>query len=231
MKNIRLRSAFVVTAVVLAQGCQGCPPVTLKTLDLNPKSHATGTSGIRGSMGFCLSAGNPPPSSFSPGSGQVMVGFDNFFKPGTDPFPCNDVRAQVFRAGLTFDVSQFDSIVSSDLLLDTQASLSRTGGVTGSTPSVATTLGEGVGPFNSAMVDDNEASIAGLTGSIDVGVTGQVKDWLSNAHPNFGFVIWGPTGTVDPNNPPENNDAKISFYGNIRLRVVYNPAQNPRAPQ
>jgi hypothetical protein len=81
------------------------------------------------------------------------------------------------------------------------------------------------------MPDDNEASIAGLTGSIDVGVSGQVRDWISKAHPNFGFVIWGPTGPVDPSNPPENNDAKVSWYGNIRLRVIYNPAQNPRAPQ
>jgi hypothetical protein len=227
----RWRSAFTLTAIVLAQGCQGCPPVTLKTLDLNPKSFATGTSGIRGSMGYCLSAGNPPPTSFSPGKGQVMVGFDNFFAAGSKPFPCDDVRAAVFRAGVLFDVSQFDSIASADLLFDTQTSISRSGSTTTSAPSVATTLGLGTGAFSTAMPDDDEASIAGLTGSIDVGVSGQVHDWITNAHPNFGFVIWGPTGLVDPGNPPENNDAKVSWYGNIRLRVVYNPAQNPRAPQ
>jgi hypothetical protein len=128
-------------------------------------------------------------------------------------------------------VSQFDSIASADLSFDTQNSISRSGGTTSPAPSVATTLGEGIGPFTTAMLDDNEASIAGLTGSIDVGVSGQVRDWISKAHPNFGFVIGGPTGIVDPSNPPESNDAKVSWYGNIRLHVIYNPAQNPRAPQ
>lgn len=140
----------------------------------------------------------------------------------------------VFRAGVLFDVSQFDSIVSADLLLDTQSSISRSGGETiGQSPaaSFATTLGGGIKPFSTVMPDDNEVSIAGLSGSIDVGVSGQVRDWISNAHPNFGFVIWGPTGPVDPSNPLQDNDAKVSFYGNVRLRVVFNPAQNPRAPQ
>jgi hypothetical protein len=117
----RLRSAFILAGVVLGQGCQGCPPVTLKTLDLNPSTTpATGNSGILGSIGYCLKAGNPPPSTFSPGAGQMMVGFDNFFKAGTPPLPCNDVRAAIFRSGVMFDVSQFDSIVGADLLLDTQ---------------------------------------------------------------------------------------------------------------
>lgn len=62
-------------------------------------------------------------------------------------------------------------------------------------------------------------------------ISGQVRDWISKAHPNFGFVIGGPTGMIDPSNPPENNDAKVSWYGNIRLHVIYNPTQNPRAPQ
>ena len=35
---------------------------------------------------------------------------------------------------------------------------------------------------------------------------------------------------MDPNNPPENNKATLSWYENFNLRVVYNPALNPRAP-
>jgi hypothetical protein len=228
------RAALFLMAALTVSGCQGCPPVTLKTLDLNPTSLAVGTSGVSGSTGWCLSAGNPPPSTFSAGKGQLMAGFDNFFKAGAPPFPCNDVRAVVFRSGVLFDVSQFDSIVSADLLFDTQNSISRSGSET--TPqsppaSNATTLGVGTKTFTTAMPDDNEASIAGLSGAIDVGVSSQVGDWVTKARPNFGLVIWGPHGPVDPNNPPEDNDAKITWYGNFKLRVIYNPAQNPRAPQ
>ncbi len=229
-----LRSIIALGAVVSACGCQGCPPVTLKTLDLSASSAATGTSGVQGSIGWCISAGNPPGTSFSPGAGRVMVGFDDFFKAGSPPFPCNDVRAVVFRAGVMFDVSQFDSIVSADLLFDTVASVSRSNGeTTGQNPaqSFATTLGEGTGKFTTKMPDDNEVSLTPASGSIDVGVSSQVRDWITKAHPNFGFVLWGPTGPVDPNNPPEDNDAKVSWYTNFKLRVVYNPAQNPRAPQ
>ena len=45
------------------------------------------------------------------------------------------------------------------------------------------------------------------------------------------FVLAGPTGLVDLNNLPENNEGKLSWYGNFKLRIVYNPALNPRAPQ
>ena len=132
---------------------------------------------------------------------------------------------------MLFDVSQFDHIVIADLLFDTQASISRNGGNTTASTSVATTLGLSTGPFTGPLPDDDEASIAGLTGSIDEGVTAQLRDWTTNAHPNYGFVIGGPTGPVNPDSFPENNDAKVSWYGNFRLRVVYNPALNPRAPQ
>lgn len=162
-----------------------------------------------------------------------MVGFDDFFNPGTDPFPCSDIRDAIFRGGVAFDVSQFDSVVSADFLFDTANSVNRSGGeTTGQIPpkSVATTLGVGTQAFSPAMPDDNEASLPSGP-NIDVGVSGQVRDWVSKARPNFGFVIWGPRGPVDPNNPPEDNDAQVSFYTNFKLRIVYNPAQNPRAPQ
>jgi hypothetical protein len=221
-------------AVLMMQGCPGCPPIALKTIEVRPKSLAIGRSGVSGSMGWCLSAGHPPPSPFSAAKGQVMVGFDDYYKSGTAPFPCDDIRAVVFRGGVLFDLGAFDSVVSADLLFDTQNSINRSNGETiGQSPpaSYATTLGVGTKAFTNELPDDNEASIAGLSGVIDVGVTNQVRDWVTSARPNFGFVIWGPRGLVNPSSPPKDNDATISWYGNFRLRIVYNPASNPRAPQ
>jgi hypothetical protein len=222
----------VLLTILLVIGCLGCP-VKLKTIDLTPTSVATGTSGVSGSTGFCISAGHPPPSSFSVGNAQMMVGFDDFFKAGADPFPCDDVRAAVFRAGALFDVSPFDSIVSANLLFDTQKSVITIGIIRATqspAKSQATKIGVGTKAFTTKMPDTNEASLP--TGSsVNVGVSQQVRDWITKTVPNFGFVISGPRGLVDPQNPPKDNDAQVSWYTNLRLRVVYNPAQNPRAPQ
>jgi hypothetical protein len=211
----------------------GCKPVHLKTLDLTPSKLNTGETGSGGSEGWCFSQGNPPFSSFSAGPDQVLVGFDNFFKAGADPFPCNDLRATVFRGQVEFDVSKFDSIVSADLLFDTVGSVKRESGETTSTSpptSFATTLGMATSPVSDKFFFDNEVSLnAGP--SFDIGVSNQVRDWLDKSHGNNGFVLAGPTGLVDDNNLPENNKAEVSFYGNFKLRIVYNPDQNPKAPQ
>ena len=225
--------AMLMLLMITLSGCDKCSPVILKTLELQPGRIANGAPGVRGSSGWCLSAGNPPPTSFSPGPRQVMVGFDNFFEAGSDPFPCDDIRAQVFRGAVPFDVSQFDSVVSAELLFDTQGSIIRSGGETTSTSpptSHATTLGVATPPLTANLFFDNDASLAGGP-NINIGVSSQVRDWVDKSKPNLGFVLAGPTGLVDSSNPPENNDAKVSWYGNFRLRIVYNPALNPRAPQ
>jgi hypothetical protein len=211
----------------------GCHPVTLKTLDLQPVDIKTGLTGIAGSHGWCFSAGNPPPSPFSAGAGEVLVGFDDYFKPGSNPFPCDDIRVAVFRGGVRFDVSQFDSIVSADFIFDVSRSISRTGGgeTVGTVPgkSFATVLGLATQPFTSAMPYDDEASMP-TDSSIDLAVATQVRSWVDKSHGNFGFVIAGPRD-FNPSSPAEDNDASLSFYRDFKLRIIYNPAQNPRAPQ
>jgi len=237
MKTIIKKTNAILIGLILfalfMSGCDKCSPVALKTMDLKPTATFTGSSGTSGSEGWCFSQGNPPPSSFSAGPGQVMVGFDNFFKPGADPFPCNDLRDTVFRGNVAFDVSQFDSVASADLLFDTQNSIERSNGeTTASSPpkSFATVFGTATSTSTGKLPFDNEASLPGGQ-SIDVGVSSQVRSWVDKSHPNHGFVIAGPTDLVDSSNPPENNQAKVSWYGNFKLRIVYNPAQNPHAPQ
>lgn len=208
-------------------------PVTLKTITLKPVNMAIGTSGAQGSSGYCFSSGDIPPVAFSPGSGQVMVGFDDYFAPGTEPFPCDDIRWANFRAGVLFDLSPFDNLAIATLKFDTASSVERDpSGTRGTSPgkSFATTLGVGTAPFSSQMPDTNEAVLpAGPAISIVVG--GQVHDWVANGVANHGFVIWGPRDHINVSNPPKNNNAALSFFQNFALEVVYNPALNPRAPQ
>ncbi len=228
-----LAAAIAATSLATSPGCDSCTPVRLKSWDLKPIAQPTGTSGPMGSMGYCLSAGDTPLSSFSPGKGQVMVGFDNFFRAGSGPFPCDDLRATVFRGGVLFDLASFDVLATATLSFETARSISRTNGETvGSIPgkSVATTLGIASRAFTSTMPETNLVSLPAGP-NVSVTVTGQVGNWVTKAEPNFGFVIGGPTGLVDNSNPPKNNDASLSWYQRFNLHVVYNPALNPRAPQ
>jgi hypothetical protein len=162
-----------------------------------------------------------------------MVGFDDYYKPGRQPFPCNDIRVAVFRAGVLFNLSAFDSVGLATLTFETLRSVSRSNGETvGQNPpkSFATTLSVATEPFSSQMNADDDA-ILSAGPSFSIGVGGQVLDWTRRTRPNFGFVLWGPTDHINENNAPENNDAQVSWYGRFALTVIYNPALNPRAPQ
>ena len=224
-------AALLMLAVVL-NGCGA----TLKTIDLTPSQTFQGFAGGGGAHGFCFSADDPNMNTFSAGPGQLMVGFDDWFRPGAQPFPCDVFRSFVFRAGVKFDVSKFNSIVAASLLFDTAASVSRDNGETvGQSPafSFANLLGlahSSLGSDN-ALTDDDEASLNQTSGSINVGVSFQVRDLLNGSHANNGFVIGGPMAVPTKDNHPEDNKAQVSWYQNFRLRIVYNPAQNPNAPQ
>lgn len=211
----------------------GCAPGMLKTVELQPLATTTGTSGEAGSFGFCASQRTIPAPTFSPAPAQMMVGYDDFFRAGTPPFACDDLRVSVFRGGVKFDLSQFDAIVNAELLLDTMKSVTCSDGdlIGASTPiSYANQLCVATEMFSSKMLCDNEALLP-VGDTISVGVSNQVRDWISKSRNNFGFVLGGPRPPFPATSPPRDNDAKISWYNNFRLRIRYNPALNLRAPQ
>jgi hypothetical protein len=59
-----------------------------------------------------------------------------------------------------------------------------------------------------------------------------VKKMIGNQLPTRTFVVGGPHPvTGAPNQVFFDNDARFSWYEVRRLRVLYDPARNPRAPQ
>ena len=224
-----LRLTFLILSTLLLAGCD---QVSLKTLELQPIDIVAKSAGAKGSKGVCVAQADPPFSTFSAGPDQALVGFDNFYERGSAPLPCDDFRAQVFGSAIVFDPKDFYDIVSADFLFDTQSSVQRSNGETlGSSPprSWATELGMATSHENSVEFDNAVPLPFGP--SFAIGVSDQVRKWIDDSHTNLGFSINGPTGPVDNNHIPENNDAKLSWYRNFRLRIVYNPKQNPNAPQ
>lgn len=229
----RIVFLLVLVGAVVAISLSSCSdqPSTLKTLELTPRAHFTGRHFFGGDKGLCISSVSVPGTPFSAGFNQVMVGHDNFFVSGTF---CDRLRALTFRGVVDFDLSQFDSIVSANLMFDTQRSAERTGdGTLGRNPpkSFANTLGLVTSPVNLTRLDYDTDAPLGPGPLFDVAVTQQVKSWLDGSHPNNGFVLAGPLGLPGHSDPHENNEVKLSWYGNFKLRIVYKPASNPRAPQ
>ena len=222
-------------ALLILTGCG-----TVNSITLNPSPTALNPSAItwngdhRDTKGFwCSIITYSLGPSFSAGDGQTLSGFEDLFDPGSGPFPCVVHADDIYRGVVAFDLSQFDTIVSADLKFSTDSS------VTGAAPNFvgqnppacnATTLG--MASSSDLRSFDNLVSLPPCGPSLDVGVRDQVRQWLGSlpAHPNFGFVIAGPKLSL-PDDLPDDNNTNVTWYGNFQLTVLYDPSQNPRAPQ
>jgi hypothetical protein len=232
---VKAQSLAPCLSIAAALALAGCA-ATLKTIDLPAQSlFATSIVG-GGAFGFCYGADDPPPTSFSPGPGELLVGFDDWRRPGAPPFPCDTVRDVAFRSGIAFDLAKFKTVVNAELLFDTANSVTRAGGETTSQQppqSAATALGLAVKPLGTdpGLLDEEETALASSTGSQDINVTAQVREWLSGSRANNGFVLSGPLPAPTEDAHPSDNDAKVSWERNFRLRLQYDPSKNPGAPQ
>jgi hypothetical protein len=239
--------------IIVAASClflAGCPkPVTLKTIVLQPTSVTSGYQTafaqswecdvpLPGQGGFLNGLG-PEPSN----AGEAPSGFDDIYNHGADPFQCNEQEQILYRGHVQFDLSQFDDPVSATLNI---TSVRSTQNVQPQSPPqcVATILGmstgtrdDGQGPY--FWDYDNDASIGGpippsacqtiINPLFAIGVSNQVRQWMTQQHFNWGFIIAGPN--LGPPSVPSDNNGAVTFYSGFQLSVLYNPALNPRAPQ
>lgn len=233
MKHISLMGSGITISSIILVVLSGCAPMPLKTVELQPLMTTTGTTIDSGSFGFCSAQGKTPLTTFSAEEGTIMVGYDDYLKGGKAPFACDDVHVSVFRGGVKFDVSQFDSIVNAEFQLNTTKSISRSNGkiVDTAVPiSYANKLCMATEIYSSRMLCDY-ATLLPVGETITLGVTEEVRDWVNMRRNNFGFVLNGPRVAFSPQAPPKDNDAKISWYSNFRLRITYAPALNSRVQQ
>jgi hypothetical protein len=208
-----------------------CAPI--KQIELRPQLVRTGIGGFGVSEGVCLSVGSAPPLAFLPRFGEAMVGFDDYYDPGTNPFPCSTSRMAIYRSVVIFDLSQFDHIAAGSLTFFLSSSASRANGeFTRSIPglnSVATAWGPGTqAPSNDLPYDYFGDLGPGTNQKIPLDTA--LSEWSSHTRANFGIVLDAPR-TVTPGDHPKDNDLQISWYDNFRLLITYNPKLNPRAPQ
>jgi hypothetical protein len=223
-------------AIALLAAC--ATPWYFRIDEIHPSELSTSAPGPSGEFGACLEAQAFLPFQAPvvplPG-GQVLVGYDNRFEPGTEPFPCHRIRASLWRGYVTFPLDKYDSIISAFLLFDTVRSLDRYPDknpqrMFASVPGESYATRVGMPGANFAIVD--AVPVRGRL-PVEAHVTDHVSQWISGAVANEGFVIANGDDVLplSPTSLPRKNDAKISWYANFRLRVLYNVPDNPRTPQ
>jgi hypothetical protein len=182
---------------------------------------------------WCFDGGNGgleigPDYSAAPG--QFIAGLEDIDQGGGGPFACEKIFDYNFRGAVAFDLSQFQKVIGATLKVDIPNSISANGEVVSQNPPVcnATVVAEASGSDEYAFDPSNSKPLP-TCGPYNIGVTEYVKDWL-NGTPNFGFIFAGPR--IDfPNSLPNDNSAAITSYSNFQLVIVYNTADNPKAPQ
>jgi hypothetical protein len=78
----------------------------------------------------------------------------------------------------------------------------------------------------------DEVPLGWRTRPVEVNVTSFVTQWIAGARPNAGFAIANQSDIQRMRYDviPHDNDAQLTWYGNFRLRILYNVPDNPRTP-
>jgi hypothetical protein len=243
----------------LALFLAGCPkPIVLKTLTLNA-TQVTSSNEWAYSQTWECSVPLPGQGLYLNGlgpeqanQGEANSGEDQIFNQGANPLPCNEQEDIIYRGQFSF-VSQEPQLIPTDLtMFDSIVSATLNFGISRSTSNaqpqeppvcVATVLGmstgtkdEGSGPYywdydNDVPINAENPCVTLIPPQYSIGVSSQVRQWISGSHPDYGFIIAGPN-LGEPNSGNANsNNGNVSFYNGFQLVILYNPALNPRAPQ
>lgn len=229
---MKIATGFLLLSACLA-GC--AKPWYFRIDEVAPSDVRTTYVGATGGFGVCLSRPDVPPPSLDHAAGQAVVGFDDYYKAGTQPFPCHDIRAASVRAIVRFPLERYDSVLSAFLIFDTVRSIDRSNGVSyGTIPGIsyATRIGRADVTNDEWVID--EQPLGWRTHPVEVNVTPYLPAWFANPQANHGFILADDRPVPhrdDPEAVPRDNDAKLSWYGNFRLRLLYNVPDNPRTPQ
>ena len=170
--------------------------------------------------------------SFSPSGSQILVGFEDFWDPGTNPFPCWEKIDHAYRTAISFDMGPLagKKLWNATLTFTNQKTVATIFGAPAtclseimlgnSDWSGATDLIQGDSyldlPTGTGVNVNNPTVHITNSTAYKIDVTDAVRSWLNGSRPNFGFVFRGPR-----ENYAKDNDQCGSFFGDIKLTVEY----------
>ena len=176
--------------------------------------------GIAGSL-------NPPP-------GAVNVGYENYWDPGSDPFPCWEGEDTFWRAGLQFDQDLLKSYVQAHGLVTATLRFRMTGSqfsclarldqatqdMTGWVPDAGgVILSDGAGmniPVGPLASINQWPFKESADGHFEIDVTSMVRPWVTYADSvGYGFVLVSGDESL-----PRNNVSCTSVYTDFQLTLT-----------
>ncbi len=113
--------AIFMTALMLS----ACSDGTIKTTTLFPGRVFSSNRNSNSESAWCEVptpgeglpvAGTGP--GFLAGQGELLVGFEDSYSQGADPFACDKNNDFLYRGNVAFDLLKFDTIVSAQLEYD-----------------------------------------------------------------------------------------------------------------
>ena len=145
--------------------------------------------------------------------GEMGVGLENYFDPGSGPFPCQEKHDLAYFGVVRFDVAGLKNVVTAKLNFSWKWTSMTGPGTSANSAARRLWLVKGdpwwvVEPLLDLSPGDHVFSIE---------VSSVVRDWISGAKPNLGLSITGDTSFA------ESNDVWISRYTDFQLDVLYNP--------
>lgn len=159
------------------------------------------------------------------GDGETVAGFHDVYNEAVTHCRYEEID----RGFVQFDLGGFEQFYGAGLNFTARSD--KQGGTGSGQPCTDITLGMATGNnppwgFDNGVALPNECSPAS---PISFNVNGQVQQWISGSHANFGFIFAGPRLALpgDNSNLPTDNDHNNTFYGNFKLTIIFNRLLNP----
>lgn len=213
-RRARRWAALVLLAPLLLAACTPSAPFRVTAIyTLSPATsdvamwwheEENGTNPL-GTCGL-NSIGIKPPDLVA---GSTLVGFKNYYDPGTNPFPCTLSVDEVYRGVVRFDLSAIQKLkpdfvesANFNYVIDSSVFCSSAGGrcVTDKRNCVAEALVSTIDVRGKSQIPGDlphgDSYRFGPSGD----VTSVVREWINGTTRNFGFVLKGSDESYSTNN-------------------------------
>jgi hypothetical protein len=160
-------------------------------------------------------------------AGTLLTGFDHAYDAGTRPFPCSRKLIHIYRAAMNFDLKEITNLKPRVFVTNATLHYNRSpdpasGRTCADALLLATDNWQAPGYKNLPPGDAYVSSLptggasCGL-GGCAVDVTSAVRNWVSGAEAQRGFVIRGENESTDA----KDNDSCLTRYRDVSLSVSY----------